>query len=157
MNYAAFIRRRSGVLLSLTFCLLFCCSCGKSGMPSPKKTQDTFVIAGAGVSFLNDCLVAQGTVNGAAANLDRMTLEIAPIQSYDDCPGCPFAAQEHADYSTSDIQLDFETGKFAFSFCPSATAPMYRWRLIGKNIFLGLPHATTTPQVAISPASSAGK
>ena len=139
--------------------LLLCClmlvppllaGCGKSGMPIPKKTQDTFDITGASLSPLGDCVVARGTVTGAINLVDKMALEMAPIES-DDCPGCPFVAREFREYSSSDIQLDLETGQFLLSYCPSVDAPMYRWRLVGKNVFLGLPHASTTPQIMVKP------
>ena len=129
-------------------CLFLCGACGKSGMPSPKKTQDTFTITKANVSFVNSCLAVQATVSGAIVNLDSVTLEVAPIQSYDDCPGCPFVAQEYMTFSSADIQLDPQTGTFMLSYCPLDQASLYRWRIVGKNVFLGLPHATTTPQVA---------
>lgn len=143
--------RTYALFLLAILCLIFCGACGKAGMPSPKKTQDTFTITGASTRFMGECLVAEATVTGAIANVDTVTMEIAPIQSYDDCPGCPFVAQEYIDYSSADIELDPESGRFLLSFCPTTTAPMYRWRLVGKNVFLGLPYATTTPQVAVVP------
>ena len=133
-------------LCCLALVLFLVAGCGKSGMPLPKKTQDTFTITGASLSPMGDCVVARGTVTGAANLIDKLVLEMAPIESYDDCPGCPFVAREFMEYSSSDIQLD-PTGQFLLSFCPATDAPMYRWRLVGKNVFLGLPHTTTTPQV----------
>ncbi|MDL2209977.1 hypothetical protein LJC26_04150 [Desulfovibrio sp. OttesenSCG-928-O18] len=140
---------RPAFLLPLLLGLILLGGCGKEGMPSPKKTQDTFTITGAGASPMGNCLVAKGTVAGAIANMDTMMIEVAPILSYDDCPGCPFVAQEYSEFSASGIDLDRKSGQFMFSFCPSTPAPMYRWRLVGKNVFPGLPHATTTPQVVI--------
>ena len=131
-------------------CLL--AGCGKSGMPSPKKTQDTFTITGHALAPMGDCVVARGAVSGAIRNVEFITLELAPINSYDDCPGCPFAARESGEFTAADAQLDETTGQFMFSFCPAETAPMYRWRLVGKNAFRGLPFATTTPQVMVIPA-----
>lgn len=130
-------------------CLVFIGGCGKSGMPVPKKTQDMFAITEPGIAVIGNCFAARGTVTGAIANVDTVMIEIAPILSYDDCPGCPFVPQEYSEFSASGIQLDQETGQFMLSFCPTVSAPMYRWRLVGKNVFLGLPHATTTPQVVV--------
>ena len=137
------------------FCLflffLALANCGKSGLPVPKKTQETFTIPVATLSSMGDCLVARGEVSGAIQSVDTMILEVAPIDFYDNCPGCPFVAREYGEFSTSGMQLDKETGQFIFSFCPALDAPMYRWRLVGKNIFPGLPHVTTSPQVMVMP------
>ncbi len=147
---------RSG-LCSLVFgcVILMACllaGCGKAGMPIPKKTQDTFSITGAALSPMGDCVVARGTVTGALDNVNTVSLELAPIDSYDDCPGCPFVAREYAEFSVSDMQLDMDTGEFMFSFCPALEAPMYRWRLVGRNVFLGLPYTMTSPQIMVMPA-----
>lgn len=125
--------------------------CGKSGMPSPKKTQETFTITGAALSAMGDCVVARGKIQGAAQNVETLVIELAPIDSYDDCPGCPFVAREYSEFSDYAAQLDDKTGDFMFSYCPASPAPMYRWRLVGKNVFRGLPYATTTPQIMVMP------
>lgn len=142
-----FIRNPLFLVCCLLLAPMLLVGCGKAGMPAPKKTQDTFAITGASLSPLGDCVVARGTVTGAINLVETMALEMAPINSYDDCPGCPFVALESGEYSSSDLQLDPATGQFLLSFCPAAEAPMYRWRLVGKNVFPGLPHATTTPQI----------
>lgn len=141
----------AGLLCLSLFAALPLGGCGKSGMPSPKKTQDTFSITGQALSPMGDCLVARGTVNGAIQNVEFITLELAPIESYDDCPGCPFVPREYGEFTEYDAQLDAKTGQFMFSFCPASSAPMYRWRLVGKNAFRGLPFATTPPQVMVMP------
>lgn len=120
-------------------------------MPQPKKTQDTFTITGQTLAAMGNCLVASGTVAGAIQNVSAITLELAPIDSYGDCPGCPFVAREYGEFSASDAQLDEETGQFMFSFCPATAAPMYRWRVVGTNVFHGLPFPSTTPQVMVMP------
>lgn len=124
-------------------------ACGKAGMPVPRKTQDTFTISEAGVTVLGGCLAAHGTVTGAMRNFDRVMIEVEPVQPYEDCPGCPFVAREYQEFSASAAQFDAETGRFLLSFCPVEAAPMYRWRLVGKNVHPGLPHAATTPQTVI--------
>ena len=149
MNIYTFPLKLHALILVTVVCLAVLCGCGKSGMPSPKKTQDTFTITGAGISVMGDCLVARGTATGAIDNMSAVSIEVAAIQSYDDCPGCPFVPQEYSELAASDIQLDLESGGFMFSYCPATSAPMYRWRLVGKNIFPGLPYATTTPQIVI--------
>lgn len=137
------------MLFSLMLSALFLAACGKAGMPVPKKTQDTFTITGAGVTVMGKCLAANGTITGAVDNFDKIMIEVDPIQSYDDCPGCPFVPREYQEFSAPAAQFDVKTGQFMLSFCPAESAPMYRWRLVGKNVHLGLPHATTTPQVVI--------
>ncbi|SBV94241.1 putative Lipoprotein [uncultured delta proteobacterium] len=141
----------AGLLCVSVFAAFLLGGCGKSGMPSPKKTQDTFTITGHALTPMGDCVVARGTVSGAIQNVEFLTLEVAPIESYDDCPGCPFVPREYGEFTAYDAQLDEKTGQFMFSFCPASGAPMYRWRLVGKNAFRGLPFATTTPRVMVMP------
>ena len=136
-------------ILMLTALLLG--GCGKSGRPSPQKTQETFTITGHSLSPMGDCLVAKGTVNGAVQNVDQLILEVAPIQSQEDCPGCPFVPRETGEFSQDDIQLDIQNGQFMFSYCPSIQAPLYRWRIVGRNAFRGLPYVTTTPRILVMP------
>lgn len=138
-------------LLCLSVLLL--AACGKAGMPVPKKNQDTFTITGAEVSAIGQCLTAQGTVTGAMGNFDKILFETDPVKSDDDCIGCPFVVSESQEYSAAEAQFDIKTGKFLLLFCPSVKAPMYRWRLVGQNIHLGLPHATTTPQIVMMESS----
>lgn len=133
----------------LTLTALFLAACGKAGMPVPKKTQDTFTLTGASVTVMGKCLAASGTVTGAVNNFDIIRIEVNSIQSDEDCPGCPFVPQEYQEFSASAAQFDVNTGQFLLSFCPAADAPMYRWRLVGKNVHPGLPHAMTTPQVVV--------
>jgi len=153
MKYATTHRFFTVVLILTTFTLAaaLLIGCGKSGMPSPRKNLETFTIAAHTLSAMGDCVVAKGTASGAVKNIDHIVLEVSPIQSYDDCPGCPFTPRESGEFSVADIQLDPQNGQFMFSYCPSVQAPMYRWRLVGKNVFRGLPYATTTPQIMVVP------
>ena len=142
------------VIFLLALCMIAAMllgGCGKTGMPSPKKTQDTFTIVDHSLSAAGDCVVAKGTAKGAIQNVEYLVLEVAPIQSYDDCPGCPFVPRETGEFTAADAQIDLQSGQFLFSYCPSVEAPMYRWRLVGKNVFRGLPYASTTPQVMVIP------
>ena len=153
MKYATTHRFFSAVLImtSLMLAAVLLGGCGKSGMPSPRKTQETFTITEHTLSAMGDCVVAKGTASGAVKNVESIILEVAPIQSYDDCPGCPFTPRESGEFPVADIQLDPQNGQFMFSYCPSIQAPMYRWRLVGKNVFRGLPYATTTPKILVMP------
>lgn len=140
---------RTFFVLCLAFFVLFAGACGKEGLPQPKKSQDLFTFKGITATADGACMVIAGSVVGAIGHVERITLETAPIDSVGDCPGCPFVAREHQDYTPTEAHLDLDSGAFLFSFCPSTNAPMYRWRLVGKNIYNGLPLANNTPQVLI--------
>ncbi len=127
--------------------------CGKMGDPKPVKSPEMFDFAASSASGTeNNCLIVQGTVNGKIANVETLVLELSPVNGPEDCPGCPFNPREYAEFSASDAQLDDESGRFAFSYCPVTPAPMYRWRLTGKNVYHGLPYVLTNPRVTVMPA-----
>ena len=136
-------------LLAGVMCLVCLVSCGKEGMPTPKKTQDVFTFAAVRAKGTTNCLIVSGTVVGAVHNVADIAIEVAPIESYGDCPGCPFAAHERREFSPKEAQLDLTTGEFFFSFCPVSDAPMYRWQVVGTNTRIGLPPTTNPPQVTI--------
>ena len=142
---------RTGTCGLILLLALTAVGCGKIGNPSPAKSPDVFDFAASSAASSGNCLVIQGTISGAAANLEYMGLELAPLSGPDDCPGCPFNPRESTEFNDTDIQLD-ANGRFTFSYCPDLAAPMYRWRLVGKNVHRGMPYVLTNPRVVVMPA-----
>ncbi len=130
---------------------LITAGCGKIGNPRPVKSQETFDFSSFSASGAGNCLVIQGAVSGNAANLEYLGLELSPVNGPEDCPGCPFNPREYAEFGASDAQLDAQSGRFAFSYCPDISAPTYRWRLVGKNVYHGLPYVLTNPRLVVMP------
>ncbi len=144
---------RAFMLCCLTLAMgIALAGCGKMGDPKPVKSQDTFEFAAFSASGANNCLVLQGAVSGNIANVEAIGLDLAPVTGPEDCPGCPFNPREYAEFSPTDAQLDAQSGRFAFSYCPGGiSAPAYRWRLVGKNVYHGLPYVLTNPRMTVMP------
>ncbi len=94
-------------------------------------------------------LILQGAISGNINNVESIRLDLAPVNGPEDCPGCPFNPREYAEFSAADIQLDTQSGRFAFSHCPGISALSYRWRLVGKNAYSGLPYVLTNPRMTV--------
>ncbi len=135
------------VLLCVFSALAF--ACGKRGAPKPRVTKDLFAFSESSVAVSGTCLAVQGRVNGTISNVEQITIELAPIRGPEDCPGCPFNPAEAGDYTVTSANLDPDTGSFYFSYCPVIQAPSHRWRLVGRNLYPGLPFALTNPRVVV--------
>ena len=143
----AFRSRMLLCFVALALCFFVLAACGKEGLPRPKKAQDAFSFSESRAIGENNCLVVSGTVSGAVSSLASITLELAGIDTYGDCVGCPFTAHEHTTLSPAEAQLTTDGGSFFFTYCPSSSSRMYRWRLVGNNVRPGIPAMSTTPQI----------
>lgn len=128
------------VLLAL-FCGLG--GCGKTGMPTPEDESRSFFWESAEATMAGRCVAFSGQLSGAYQNFDGIRLEIATLNSQDDCPGCPFVPTEVTEISVGDSGFDRKSGSIAFSYCPQP-AKAYRWRLAAISVFNRMPHATMT-------------
>lgn len=125
--------------------------CGKMGPPRPKDSTVTFAFSGTRASAAGSCIAMQGQITGATRNVDRIDFELAPVDDSANCPTCPFNAREFGEFSLEAANYDPVSGEFFFSYCPAGEADMYRWRLVGRNIYSGLPYALTTPVILVMP------
>lgn len=140
------MKKRNFVIIcvALLGLLLICAACGKVGDPQPRQNSRSFVWQEVRVTPVNNCLDIRAAMSGVYGNLHSVRLELDGVSGPDDCPACPFHPSET--YVLEDLKQSFNssTGELHFSYCPRETAPLYRYRLIGINIF-------DTSQHAISP------
>ena len=127
-------------------------ACGVAGQPKPRRAAQDFTLHNVLAVQAGSCMVAHGTAQGVIANVDRIDMELAPIQGPEDCPGCPFNALEHETFTPADANLNMETGVFLITYCPVLKADSYRWRLVGRNVYPGLPYVVTAPQILVMSA-----
>lgn len=145
---------RRSVYILLAACILFVfgtAGCGKMGPPSPRNTEMGFSFSDVVLSPIGNCLAVQGRIVGALRNVERIDLELSPVDTSANCPTCPFNAREYGTFSLEDANYNMETGDFYFSYCPVTETGMYRWRLVGRNVYSGLPYAQTVPLIAVMP------
>ncbi len=140
------------------FCLLLClaalASCGKKDNPEPRMKNLSFELQNVAIEPAGGCLDLNGNLSANARNLDRFRLDITPLNSAEDCPGCPFLAAQSVYFSPSEAGLDLETGAFRLNYCPesaSLRAPAYRWRLFAVNVHDKLKHAATPVRLVVMP------
>lgn len=139
---------RTGLLSLLCLALLVAVACGKKGYPVPRDSSRSFSWKEVEVKAIGSCLAFSGSFEGAFENFDGVRLEVAPLSGPEDCPGCPFVAQDVMEFSPKDAGFDRKTGTMSFSYCPQP-ANAYRWRIAGISIFNRLPHATMNDRIVI--------
>ena len=132
-------------LLLLVCCVAALAACGKYGPPQPQdpKRNFSFVVTQAIVS--GNCLNFITQVEGAHQNIDRIRLELSAVNSEEDCPTCPFSADEVVFFMPNETKMDASNGELTFSYCPKP-AKAYRWRILGVSRFSTVPHAATAVQ-----------
>ena len=129
-------------------CALLAAGCGKKGFPIPKDASRNFSWQETEAKAVGNCLVFSGSFTGAYQNFDGIRLEIAPVNSPEDCPGCPFVPREVTEIAPREAGFDAKAGTVSFSYCPQP-ANAYRWRLAGISRFNRMPHATMTDRIVI--------
>ena len=95
-----------------------------------------------------NCIVFEGAFTGAYTYFDGIRLELAALSGPEDCPGCPFVAEEITELSPNDAGFDVAKGTVAFTYCPRK-GQAYRWRLAGLSSFNRLPHATMVDRLLV--------
>ena len=113
--------------------------CGVKGSPQPDYSGDMFgfgklsaSIESAGVVFVN------GTLTGSFENADYLVLEMQPVDG-EHCAGCPFVPQEKLLIESKEIWQDGNGSTFDVTYLPMFKADMYRWRVVGYNVYAGIP------------------
>ena len=132
-------------LFLLVCCVVAVTACGKYGPPQPQDPKRNFSFAATQANVSGNCLNFTTQVEGAYENIDRIRLELSPVNSEDDCPTCPFSADEVIFFMPNETKMDASNGELTFSYCPKP-AKAYRWRILGISRFSSIPHAMTLPQ-----------
>ena len=139
---------RTATPLLLCFCLFLAAACGKEGLPQPQDDSRTFSWETTSARITGQCLTFIGKLKGAYGNFNGIRLEVAQVNGPEDCPGCPFVPREILNFSPSQSGFDSDTGSITLTYCPK-TAPAYRWRLIGMNAYVSLPHAVSPVKMTV--------
>lgn len=137
-----------GMLIIMVFvtCLVMA-GCGLKGDPIPDNAQDEFAFGELSAEMAMDgVLTFNGKMTGASQNLEYLVLEIQPVDG-ELCLGCPFLAQEQQRFDSRDIWSDPSGGSFSFVFTPVYPAETYRWRLLARNVYAGLPEIVSEVKV----------
>ncbi|MDR1490031.1 MAG: hypothetical protein LBS65_06040 [Desulfovibrio sp.] len=127
---------------------LLCAACGKTGYPRPMDEGQTFSWMESHAVPAGECIAFSGKFTGAYQNFDGLRLELDGLRRLDECQGCPFVADEIAEFSPSGAGFNPMTGDLGFSYCPRS-AQAYRWRMIAANVFGSLPHASMSDRLLL--------
>lgn len=91
-------------------------------------------------------LTFHGHLTGASQNLEYLVLEIQPVEE-ELCLGCPFLAQEQQRFDAREIVSDESGRTFSFVYSPLSPVTAYRWRLLARNVYAGVPDVLSEIQV----------
>lgn len=146
------MRRRIGVFPALFICLLLALmGCGRKGDPIPNHSMDAFAFGALRAeASAGGAITVHGTVTGAAQNVEYLVLEIEAVAG-ELCQGCPFLAQDTYRIDAGDAM---NNNTFSFVYRPVFTGEIYRWRVIGHNVYAGLPSVTSPIQTVVMPWSA---
>lgn len=140
------IRTFTGLILLLGLPLLV--SCGKTGLPQANDPKRNFAWETIEAKPYNKCLAFEGQLSGAYQYLDRVRLELAPIDSPADCPGCPFLPKDDVLLTPKEAGLNMGDGTVTFSYCPRP-AKAYRWQVSGISRYSRVPNAVSNDQITL--------
>jgi hypothetical protein len=138
-------RKNTRLIYAIALILFFCApGCGKKIAPVPQDYKNVFFWkSSAGAINARGCLSVGGELQGSVNNVQRFMLEVEAVTE-ELCIDCPFMPREIVMvHSESDVAAAPQ-----FTYCPSAKAPAYRWRLVAQNVYRALPHAVTPVAVA---------
>lgn len=139
-------------LLAALLCMsmVLIAGCGKVGDPKPRQSSRSFVWQQVEIVPLANCLEVRAVMSGVYTNLDRVILELSG-GAPEDCPGCPFQANEF--YSADNLSDIFnpQNGTLRFTYCPLERSTIYRARLIGTNIYDTSRHAVSKELMVVMP------
>lgn len=113
-------------------------ACGKKTWPEPKSEQDRFGWRQVEGRMDEGCLDITARLSGNWESLRAVTVEYAPLDTGDYCPGCPFRPAGQATYEQGMTGFTQDKSRLAVRHCP-ASAPgerqgRYVFRLLGLNV-----------------------
>lgn len=127
---------RTAVLPALAVALLV--GCGVKGAPRPDYSRDAFGFSElAAVLECDGVVTVSGKLTGAFQNADYLVLQMQPVDG-ELCAGCPFLPQDQFRIDSRDIWEDGDGTNFSVIYSPMFRADMYRWRVLGYNVYAGI-------------------
>ena len=134
----------SAALLCLSVGLF--AGCGLKGDPRPDYSGDMFGFSRLSASIeAAGVLSVNGTLTGSFENVDYLVLEMQPVDG-EFCAGCPFVPQEKLLIESKEIWQDGNGSTFDVTYLPMFKADMYRWRIVGHNVYAGIPALSSEVQ-----------
>ena len=145
-----------GAFLAAVVLIFALTGCGRKGAPVPDYSRDEFSFASLNAEAAADGTITfQGTVSGAAQNLEYMILEMQAVDG-ELCEGCPFLPQDQYRVDSRDAWENESGSSFSFVYRPVFSGSAYRWRLTGHNLYSGLPDVVSPMQTVFMDSSLAG-
>lgn len=115
--------------------------CGKTGNPVAPDKSGSFAWQETDAQPAGRCIAFSGSFSGSYRHFNGIRLELQAMADAEDCPGCPFVADEAVELSPREAGFDPDNGTVAFAYCPGKSAPVYRWRMSGISEYSRMPHA----------------
>ena len=120
------------VLTVLLVALFLTTGCGLKVWPEPLAEEDRFSWQEVTFTAEDTCLNIRASLEGASANLSRITLELAPAD--EDCPSCPFQARQTVSFDMDDSRITREGSRLTLVYCQLPANTGFRWRIVGYNV-----------------------
>ena len=121
--------------------------CGLKGDPRPDFDRDSFSFGEISAVLAADGTVTvSGSLTGAFQNMHFLVLEMQPVDG-ELYKGCPFVPQDQFRIDARDAWENENGSRFSVVYRPIFAADMYRWRLIGHNIYSGIGAVVSPVQV----------
>ncbi|MDR0826501.1 MAG: hypothetical protein LBN33_01295 [Desulfovibrio sp.] len=139
----------SGLVFLLALAVV---ACGKTGYPTPSDQSQAFSWQEAKAVAVGECIAFSGKLAGSYQNFKGLRLELDGLRDPEECPGCPFVADEVTELAPADAGFNPTTGDLGFSYCPR-NAQAFRWRMNARNVFNNLANASTLERLLIMNAA----
>lgn len=156
-KFIPYVKKIFAAVILVSVCLIvvyLLSGCGKTGYPAPPDDSRAFAWKEVSAKMAGRCIAFSGSFSGAYENFDGIRVELDILKGPDDCPGCPFTAEEVAEISPSKAGFSRSAGTVGFSYCPQV-APAYRWRLAGISRYSRMPHAIMNDRLLVVPEPQA--
>lgn len=145
--------RKTVFSLVLILSAMILAGCGVKGAPQPDYSRDIFGFTGLTAYLSADGVVTvSGDVTGAFQNVEYLVLEMQPVDG-ELCAGCPFVPQDQYRIDARDAWESENGSGFSVVYRPIFSAGLYRWRIVGHNIYAGI-NASVSPVQTVGSESA---
>lgn len=137
------MKKASFIQLSVALCTLillaFSSACGVKGAPKPDFSRDAFAFGQlSAILSVDGAVTVSGDLTGAFQNAEFFVLQMQPVDG-ELCAGCPFLPQDQYRFDARDAWESENGSRFSVVYRPLFPASLYRWRIVGYNVYSGIP------------------